>query len=70
MSDDKSPASGTDESETARGEDLAKGSSEPGSVDLGKDEHGRPSGGSTARFSTGIDPKDPVDPAGNKVRTA
>lgn len=32
MSDDESPATGTDESKTARGEDLAKGSRELGSV--------------------------------------
>lgn len=70
MTDDKSPSPGTSESKTARGEDIAKGHTEPGSVDLGKDEHGRPAGGSTARFATGIDPQDPVDPADNKVRTA
>lgn len=70
MPDNEAQASGTDDSKTARDDGPTKGSNEPGSVDFGKDEHGRPAGGSTARFSTGVDPQDPVDPAGAKARTA
>ncbi len=62
MKDDRFPPPGTGESTTRRGEDIAKSEEEPGSVDLGEDDAGRPAGGSTARMKTGIDPQDPVDP--------
>jgi len=68
MSDDRFPPPGIGESTTRRGEDIAKSEHEEGSVDLGKDEAGRPAGGSTARMGTGVDPKDPVDPTSPNLR--
>lgn len=60
MSDDKFPPPGTGESTTTRGEDHAKSNDEPGRIDMGDDETGRPTGGSSARMVTGVDPKESV----------
>jgi hypothetical protein len=56
------PPPGTDESISERGEERAKKHHEPGRIDLGKDDQGRPAGGSSSRMKTGIDPQDPADP--------
>lgn len=47
---------------TRKGEEVAE--SEVGREDTGTTETGRPTGESTGRFSTGINPddKDPIDP--------
>jgi hypothetical protein len=59
--DEANLPSGIVESTGTRGEDLAKDNHEPGRVDL-PDHGGRPAGGTTARFATGVGPQDPVDP--------
>ncbi len=60
-SDDRFPPPGVGESIGRRGEDIAKSEKEPGRVDLGTDDSGRPAAGATQRLKTGIDPQDPVD---------
>lgn len=56
------------ESMTRRGEDIAKDETEPGRQDTGtQGETERPTGTSTARDFTSVDPQDPQDggsPAG------
>ena len=57
------PPPGTGESITRRGEDIVKeDGKEPGRFDTGSDgtPADRPTGGSTARDATGIDPQDPI----------
>lgn len=52
------------ESMTESGEDVAERSDEPGRHDAGtQGESERPVGDSTARDSTGVDPKEVIDPA-------
>ncbi len=59
--EDKFPPPGVGESVGRRGEDIAKSQKEPGRMESGTDENGRPISKSTQRLNTGIDPKDPVD---------
>jgi hypothetical protein len=49
---------------TRKGEEMAEGESESGRENTGTNEAGRPTGASTGRFSTGINPDDenPIDP--------
>ncbi len=49
---------------TRKGEEMASGDSEPGRESTGTNEAGRPTGTSSGRFSTGINPEDeqPIDP--------
>ncbi len=62
MRDDDTPPAGTGESISRRGEDIASDEEEAGRVDQGtRGVSGRPSGGSTARHSSGIDPQEPID---------
>jgi len=52
---------GVGDSDSRRGEDESKGNKEPGRQDTGpKGPTGRPTGTSTARDMTGIDPQDPI----------
>jgi hypothetical protein len=51
------------------GESITKRDHEPGNQDTGsKGKTDRPVGKSTARDSTGIDPKDPIDPKSPNVK--
>ena len=61
-SDDKFPPPGVGESMGRRGEDIAKAEKEPGRVESGVDDAGRPVSKSTQRLQTGVDPQEPVDP--------
>jgi hypothetical protein len=55
---------GVGKSTSHRGEDVSKGGTEVGRKDLGtKGKTDRPVGSSTARDSTGVDPKDPINPS-------
>lgn len=49
---------------TRKGEELGSGDSEPGREGTGTNPAGRPTGTSTARMATGINPEDenPIDP--------
>ncbi|GAC1644733.1 MAG: hypothetical protein NVS4B2_34350 [Chloroflexota bacterium] len=49
---------------TRKGEEMASGDSEPGREGTGSTDTGRPTGTSSGRFSTGINPEDeePIDP--------
>lgn len=53
------------ETGTPKGNEMASGDSEPGHESTGTNPAGRPSGTTTARFSTGINPEDenPIDPS-------
>jgi hypothetical protein len=55
---------GTGQSSTRRGEDVAREEgTDAGRYDTGtKGESQRPTGGTTARASTSIDPQEPIDP--------
>ncbi len=59
---DQSDKAKTDHPKITRGaEDVADQESEAGRHDLGTDTAtGRPTGGSTARDVTGVDPKEPI----------
>lgn len=46
---------------TRKGEELAA-DDEPGREETGKSSTGRPSGTSSARDFTGVNPQDPIDP--------
>ncbi|GAC1397078.1 MAG: hypothetical protein NVSMB65_16140 [Chloroflexota bacterium] len=68
MSDDQTgPAH---DAGTRKGEEMpgAEGK-EPGRQDTGTTGAGRPTGTSTARDSTSIDPQDPIDPESPNLRT-
>jgi hypothetical protein len=49
---------------TRKGEEMPSGDSEPGRETTGTNPAGRPTGTSSGRFSTGINPDDenPIDP--------
>jgi len=53
---------GTGDSETRSAEDVAGGEQEAGRHDTGTDgQTGRPTGESTMRDSTSVDPQEPID---------
>lgn len=53
----------------ARGEDEREEGSEPGRYDgPNEGQSERPTGGSTGRDSTGVDPQDPIDPESPNLR--
>jgi len=60
--DDTNPAHDVGESKGRRGEDVAKKAKEPGRADSGKTgKTDRPTGTSTQRDRTGVDPNDPIN---------
>ena len=60
-SDTKNTTSG--ETDFRKVEDQGSSTKEPGRVDTGaKGESDRPTGKSTGRDSTGVNPEDPIDP--------
>lgn len=50
---------------TRKGEEMRMGEDEPGRVDTGTTQTGRPTGAATGRFATGINPEaeEPIDPS-------
>jgi len=61
--DDRNPPSGTGESITTPGEEIAKkDGNEPGHHEKGSTGADRPAGGSSSRLGSSVDPQDPVDP--------
>jgi hypothetical protein len=68
--DSRLPSETAGESTTSRGEDITeRDGKEAGRQDTGvQGETERPTGTSTARDVTGVDPQDPIDPASPNLR--
>ncbi len=70
MDEQGTPPEPTHEPGTAKGEEMvSEKGKEPGRHDTGTTGAGRPTGKSTARDSTSINPQDPIDPESPNLRT-